>query len=199
VAASQCCCLNDEKPAENPLEGSNGGIYSCCRTTAAFSPWLRMVGGGSMAMEAFVQRWILNFVSYSLIFCPFLRLFPSIRPVKIGLSYLFVLVFGLFNQKSKFCVILLYALLSFLPVLLLKIKVCLFFLLHPALTPIWLEKWVFSVCGAESVVCNMKMYKQLSLPPVPPQGGSRGGLGGPRPGGVGRVLFLNPYTRSRQK
>jgi hypothetical protein len=48
----------------------------------------------------------------------------------------------------------------------------------PALTPIWLEKWVFSACGAESAACNMIEYKQLSLPPSLPRGGVRGGTAG---------------------
>jgi hypothetical protein len=79
--------------------------------------------------------------------------------------------------------------------------VCIFILLHPALTPILLEKWVLSACGADSAVCNMKVYKQLSLPPFLPRGGGLWGGGlqefGGRGWGGSDGSYFYSYNRSK--
>jgi hypothetical protein len=58
-----------------------------------------------------------------------------------------------------------------------KINVCVFSSTHLALTPIWLEMWVFSACGAESACMKYDSYKQFSFSPFPciPLGGRGGG------------------------
>jgi hypothetical protein len=105
-----------------------------------------------------------------------------------------------FKNLNDVCCFSLWAALVFLPYVPLKFNVCIFFYIAPALTPVWLVKWVFSACGADSA----KKYDhcKFSSPSSPSslllhQGGGVGGnegIGGGGRGGIGRVLFLAYFT-----
>ncbi len=124
--------------------------------------WPSWAGAESVVSEELEQN-LSFFLSCLVIFGLFLySAFPFALSFRIRPENL---------ASLKCCVVFLYQLLSILPDYPFKLYVLYF--ISPALTPIWLEKWVLSACGAESAVSNMREHR-LS-PPFPPSGGLGGG------------------------